>query len=118
MVNVRLRRRGPLFVWGLAVVVGGLLAAAALVWTRTEITRSRYRLTRLLERRANLEAEVEKLRIEAAALSAPDRVERRALELGLRYPEAGQVVLLEDPRAEGADVAAPPPGRAEGWKGR
>jgi cell division protein FtsL len=116
MVNVRLRRRGPLFVWVLAAVAGGLLGAAAVVWARTEITGSRYRLTSLLDRRAALEAEVEKLRIEAAALSAPERVEPRARKLGLRYPEAGQVVPLEDPRGIITDVAAPPPEAAHGGK--
>jgi cell division protein FtsL len=118
MVNVRLRRRGPLFAWGLAVVIGGLLGAAAVVWARTEITGARYRLASLVERRADLEAEVEKLRIEAAALSAPERVEPRALELGLRYPESGQVVLLDEPRKRAADVAAPPRERGAGSKTR
>ena len=86
--------------------------------TRTEITGSRYRLTSLLDRGAALETEVEKLRIEAAALSAPERVEPRARKLGLRYPEAGQIVPLEDPRGPITDVAAPPPEATDGGKAR
>ena len=117
-MNVRLRRRGPLFAWVLAAVAGGLLGAAAVVWARTEITGSRYRLTSLLDRGAALEAEVEKLRIEAAALSAPERVEPRARKLGLRYPETGQIVPLEAPRGPSSDVAAPPPEATDGGKAR
>jgi cell division protein FtsL len=90
--------------------MGGLAAAALLVFARTEITELRYRLTDLVEREAELRADVEKLRIEAAALSAPERIEPRALALGLRYPKAGQVLALESLDGESLDVAAGPPG--------
>ena len=113
-MNVRLRRRGPLFVWGLAAVLGSLLGATCLVWARTEITNLRYRLHRLVEAGADLEAEVEKLRIEAAALRAPDRIERQARALGLVYPEPGQVVRIDvEPRAPRAVAAGPRAGEAQ-----
>jgi cell division protein FtsL len=78
----------------------------ALVWTRNEITRLRYRLADVAEQRAVLRAEIEKLEIELAALGSPRRIEARALALGLRYPQPGQVIHLDEP-AEAQVAAAP-----------
>lgn len=91
-MNARLRRGGPALRVLVATAVGLGLGAGALVWTRTEIMSLRYERAALLERGAELREEVEKLRVEAAALSAPDRIERSARKLGLRYPSAGQVI--------------------------
>jgi len=107
MVNVRLRRGSPLLQAVLFGIVGVVVGMIGLVWTRHEITRLRYRLGEVTQERSALRAELEKLRIEVAATSAPERIEQRALRLGLRYPEPGQVIHL------GADaqpeVAAGPP---------
>jgi cell division protein FtsL len=92
-VNTRVRRSSPLLSYALLTAMGLAAGAAALVWTRTEILSLRYEQSRLLGRVAELRGEVEKLRVEEAALSAPDRIERRARVLGLRYPAAGQVIV-------------------------
>jgi cell division protein FtsL len=94
MVNVRLRRGSPLPRAMLFGIFGIVIGMIGLVWTRHEITRLRYRLGELTHERATLDAELEKLRIEVAATSSPQRVEQRALRLGLRYPEPGQVIHL------------------------
>jgi cell division protein FtsL len=107
MVNVRLRRGGPLLRAVLFGMVGVVAGMGGLVWTRHENTRLRYRLGELTQERASLEAEIEKLRIEVAATSAPHRIEQRALALGLRYPAPGQVIQLGG-RAARPQVAAPP----------
>ena len=103
-MNARLRRSGRLQRALIAIALGGLVGASALVWTRTDIISTRYRLGVLMERQAELAVQVEKLTVEVAALSTPDRIERRALKLGLRYPEPGQV-LRTTARAEVGRVA-------------
>ncbi len=93
-MNVRLRKGGPLLRW---LVPGALLLGTTLgivVAARTEVTALRYRLVQLLERETHLRAEVEKLRIEGAALASPKRVEKRARALGLADPRPGQVIAL------------------------
>jgi cell division protein FtsL len=92
MVNVRLRRGGPLLRAVLFGMFGLVIGMIGLVWTRHEITRLRYRLGELTHERAEVDAEVEKLLIEVAAASSPQRIEQRASRLGLRYPEPGQVI--------------------------
>jgi cell division protein FtsL len=94
----------------LACIFGLVLGASALTWTRSEMTRLRYRLAELSETRAELGAEVEKLSIEAAVLTAPKELERRARELGLHYPQDGQVVHVRE--AERPAVGARPPAGA------
>lgn len=110
MVNVRLQRSGP---WARALLygtAGAVLGMMALVWTRNELTRLRYRLGDLAEQRAALNTEIEKLEIEVAALGSPQRIEARALALGLRYPQPGQVIHLDDTASvAAAQVAAAPP---------
>ena len=91
-MNSRLRKAGNVQRVLIASALGVLVGAGALVWTRTEILSLQYRLGRAVERAAHLRAEVEKLRVEVAALSAPERIEPRALRLGLRYPGRGQVI--------------------------
>lgn len=99
-MNVRIRKGGPLAALALFTALGVLVGAGALVWTRTEITRHRYELMRLHKAESRMRGQVEKLRIESAALAAPERIERRARRLGLRYPRAGEVtaIRLSEPR--------------------
>jgi cell division protein FtsL len=67
----------------------------------------RYELGRRVSHEHELSLEVERLRVEAAALASPERIEPRALELGLVYPKPEQVVSLHEPRvARAHDVAA------------
>jgi cell division protein FtsL len=107
-VNVRLRKSGPLArLLGFATL-GLLVGAGVIVWARTEVTRLRYQLMQAYETESLLRDEVEKLRVEAAALAAPERLEKEARALGLRYPEPGQVVAvsLGEPQAEPRDAHA------------
>lgn len=91
-MNARLRRGGRSFRLMLATALVVAVAAAVLVGARTEITSLRYELAGLSDRRTQLQLELEKLRVEEAALSAPERIEPRARGLGLRYPGEGQVI--------------------------
>ena len=93
-MNARLRRSGHSLRTLLAGVLGIIVAAAFLVGVRTEITSLRYQLQRLRSEESQLRREVEKLRVETAVLTAPERLEARALELGMTYPHPGQVVSL------------------------
>ncbi len=94
MVNLRLKRGGPWLRILLATVVGISAGSGTLVWTRTHIVSLHYQLTRLDALESQLRRDVEKLRLEAAALAAPQRIETQARSLGLGYPKAGQVVHL------------------------
>ncbi len=91
-MNARLRRGHPLLAAAVATAIGAGIGAGALVWTRTEILSLRYERARLVAEEARLRSQVEKLRVEKAALSAPERIEPRARRLGLRYPGPGQVI--------------------------
>lgn len=101
MLNIRLQRSGSLLRILLVAAVGVSLGCGLLVWTRTQITSLRYQLTQLLDRESQLRSDIEKLQVEAAVLSAPDRIEREALFLGLRYPKAGQLVRVHTTDAAG-----------------
>ena len=103
-MNLRLQRGGPLLRILLVTALGISLGSGLLVWTRTRIVSLDYRLTRLVDLESELRGDVEKLRVEAAALASPERIETRARSLGLRYPAAGQVIRLPT-----IDVAAGAP---------
>ncbi len=113
MLNVRLRRGSPLLRALLCGMLGLVVGMIGLVWTRHEITRLRYRLGEVTQERALLDAELEKLRIEVAATSAPQRIEQRALRLGLRYPEPGQVIRLDSAPSRPEVGAAQAPAAVE-----
>ncbi len=107
-MNVRLQRGGP---WARALLygaAGAVLGMMAVVWTRHEIQSLKYRLGDQARQRAALHSEIEKLEIEAAALASPRRIEERALALGLRYPQPGQVIHLGAPAPAEAQLAAAP----------
>jgi cell division protein FtsL len=94
VLNSRLRRSGPWFQVLLALALGVIAASGGLVYVRTRLTSLRYELGRRVSQEHSLSLEVERLRVEAAALSAPERVEPRARALGLTYPRPEQVVAL------------------------
>lgn len=94
MLNSRLRRSGPWFQVLLALALGVIAASGGLVYVRTRLTSLRYELGRRVAQEHALSLEVERLRVEAAALSAPERIEPRARAIGLTYPRPEQVVAL------------------------
>ena len=106
MLNSRLRHSGPWFQALLALALGVIAASGGLVYVRTRLTSLRYELGRRVAQENALSLEVERLRIEAAALSAPERIEPRARALGLTYPKPDQVVALEPDGRTLSHVAA------------
>jgi len=108
LLNTRLRKSGPWFYGLLALALGAIAASGVLVYVRTQLTSLRYELGRRLSAEHELGLEVERLRIEAAALGAPERVEPRAKALGLVYPKPDQIVSLDAPGHTQRDVAAGP----------
>jgi hypothetical protein len=101
MLNARLWQRSRWLHPILACAVGAVLGAGLLVAVRTEVTSLRYELGRLQAIEAAREDRVQRRGVVAAALRAPERIGPRALELGMAYPEPGQVLALPRP-----DVAA------------
>ena len=100
MLNLRLRRSGA---WLSAMLIGVVSFHSGLglmVWVRTQINSLNIQLTRLAGHETQLRGDVEKLRIEHAALSAPDRIHRLARSQGLRYARPGQIVRF--PSGEGS----------------
>jgi len=107
MLNARLRQRGPWFGALVALAFGAIAASGVLVYVRTKVTSMRYELGRRVSHEHELALDVERMRVEVAALASPERIEPRALELGLVYPRPEQVVSLQEPRVAGVhDVAA------------
>ena len=97
MLNARLWQRSRWQYPMLACAVGAVLGAALLVVVRTEVTSLRYDLGRLHATEVELEDDVQKLGVVAAALRAPERIGPRAQKLGMTYPEPGQVLSLPIP---------------------
>ncbi len=86
-----LRTRGFLL-WGAALVTG-ILCVAQHVYS-TELAEQ---IQGLREQRESVEAEIGFLSMECARLSGRERIEAYAVErLGMRYPEAHEVVRLGD----------------------
>ena len=84
--------------WALRIGVFVFCLTASLLLTavRLEITRLRYELSDLHRQRVAVSADVERLRVETAALAGPARIERMAKELGMIYPSRDQMVLLDE----------------------
>ena len=70
------------------------LASTGMVWVRTEVTSERYELARLIAERDTLREQLAALDVDVHRLSAAARIEPLARNLGLTYPEAGQVVAF------------------------
>ncbi len=110
MLNSRLRKQRPWFGAGVALALGFIAASGVLVYVRTHVTSLRYELGRRVSHEHELSLDVERLRVEVAALAAPERIEPRALDLGLIYPAPEQVLSLHDSHlARLHDVAAGEP---------
>jgi cell division protein FtsL len=106
VLNSRLRKSGPLFYALLALALGAIAASGVLVYVRTRLTSLRYELGRHVEQEHALQLEVERLRVETAALEAPERIEPRARTLGLSYPKPEQVVAIDETGGAPHAVAA------------
>jgi hypothetical protein len=108
-VNVRLRKGERLLPLLGPAVIALAIASGLVVWTRLEITSLRYQMAELLGRESEVRGKVEKLRIEAAALGSPERIERMGRARGLTEPRPEQVLVLsrhEKPAEALPDVAA------------
>jgi len=76
----------------LAIVI--VAAGFATLMIRLEVTQEGYRLSGLRAEVRNLEDENQRLKIEAAELSAHQRLRALAVKYGLGPPPAGHVVML------------------------
>jgi len=76
----------------------GLVLAVSLffVWSRVQVTGLEYEISHLESSLRDLRQETSSLRLEAASLSSPERIERVARkELNLRLPTADQVITVD-----------------------
>lgn len=73
-----------------------LMVSLFFVWSRVQVTSLEYEISQLESRLRGLRQETSNLRLEAASLSSPERIERVARkELHLRLPTADQVVTVD-----------------------
>lgn len=81
------------------VVMTALVLTVAVIvyaWPHFEIIRLGYRMEELREQRETLTEEKRQLELQLATESDPERIERIATEeLGMIYPDADHVVVLE-----------------------
>lgn len=81
-----------------SVLLGGLLVLLVLfsAWQHFELLRHGYRLEPLQQQREQEQEMMRQLRLDIETLSAPQRIERLALErLELVAPEAEDIVVIE-----------------------
>lgn len=65
------------------------------VWTRIQVINLEYQISSQQERLREMHQENKNLRLEAASLSNPGRIEKLAVnELGLRFPSPQQVITV------------------------
>jgi len=75
----------------------GLVLAVSLffVWSRVQVTGLEYEISQMESSLRDLQQETSNLRLEAASLRNPERIERVARkELNLRLPSAEQVITV------------------------
>jgi len=90
--SLRRPRLLPLFTF-IAVV---LAVSLFFVWSRIQVVNLGYNISSLEGRLRGMEQDIQRLRLEAASLRNPARIERMARsELGLDLPGADQVVIIE-----------------------
>lgn len=81
-----------------AIIVVAILVATSLlcVWSRTEVIKQGYALSELAEGIKTQAALQERLRVEAAVLRSPERIESIALDkLGMKFPGPDQIRCVE-----------------------
>lgn len=81
-----------------AILVAAPVVAAALfyVWAHLTTVLLGYRISEAAERLQELREQNRSLRLEAASLRAPERLERIAVRFGLAPPVRGQVIEIEE----------------------
>ncbi len=73
-----------------------LVVSLFFVWSRVQVTSLEYEISQLESHLRDLRQETSNLRLEAASLSSPERIERVAKrELQLRLPSADQVITVD-----------------------
>jgi len=70
------------------------LTALALVAHFTYLVEMNHRIGRSMEELHALQDEGKHLKLEMASLQSPERLEKLALEMGLKYPGQEQMVIL------------------------
>lgn len=82
----------PLFLYlGLLLIV-----SLFIVWSRLQVVHLDYDIASLEGQLRNLQQESRQLRLEAASLSRPARIEQVARkELGLRFPSPRQIITVD-----------------------
>ena len=94
--NGPLRRRLRAFTAAAAVATAVVGSALFYVWTRLEVVSWGYRIPQATTRQEELRQANRELRIEAASLRSPGRIETIARkELGLDFPRPGQVFAVK-----------------------
>ena len=89
-------------VFGLVLVVAAVLVV---VWASVSVMHVGYRISQLQTRRQTLLQTNKNLEIEVSRLSALDRIERMARELGLMVPRENQIIRVQ--MAGGVRLALP-----------
>ena len=98
LVRERDRRRLRELAWVVAAVAPVGIALLGHTWLQHETLKAGYRIEQL-ERRTHQLAQIERqLRLEAAHLAHPGRLQAVAGELGLQAPSIDQVIFLEETR--------------------
>ena len=89
-----LRRPNLLPVLGFIALL--LSVSLFFVWSRVQVTSLEYEMSQLQSTLRDLRQETSNLRLEAASLRSPERIERVARqELRLRLPSADQVITVD-----------------------
>ena len=98
LVRERDRRRLRELAWTVAAVVPLGSALLGYTWLQHQTLKAGYRIESL-ERQTHQLAQIERqLRLEAAHLAHPGRLQEMAGELGLQPPTIDQVIFLEETR--------------------
>jgi cell division protein FtsL len=99
----------------LTVVALALLALLFYVWQGVQVIRIGYEIDQLRRAHLSLQAERGQLEVELASLENLVAVETLAMrDLGMVYPEPGQVVVVQEVKTGKGPSAPPPPGVEEG----
>lgn len=99
--------RRPPVLW--VAVAGTAVSLFALVILNVLVAQAGIERTRLERRLADGRIALERLELRAEQLGSPDRIYRRALEIGL-VPAAEVIVLTPDGATEGSSGRTPSPG--------
>jgi cell division protein FtsL len=95
LVRERDRRRLRDLLKVVLVLTPIALALTGFTWIHLQVLDAGYRIDRLEHTLHDLERQESRLRLEAAYLSNPERIERRAREeLGMRPPTVDQLVFV------------------------